>query len=60
MAKKAGLFRHVTWRLECLAYDLVSLLLRPFSFDQVSAFGASGCGYDRADDQQAENRETRP
>ena len=45
MAKKAGFFRHVSWRLECLAYDVVSLLLRPFSFDQVSAFGAAVVGF---------------
>ena len=39
MADKGGFVRHLTWRLECLAYDLVRLLLKPFSFDQISAFG---------------------
>ena len=39
MADKGGFVRHLTWRLECLVYDLVRLLLKPFSFDQISAFG---------------------
>lgn len=36
---KASLGKRIVWRLECFAYDLVSLLLKPFSFDQISAFG---------------------
>ena len=27
------------WRLEAFAYDVVCLLLKPFSFDQISSFG---------------------
>ncbi len=33
LGKKLG------WRFEALAYDFVCLLLKPFSFDQISAFG---------------------
>ncbi len=36
---KASLARRISWRVEALAYDLVCLLLKPFSFDQISAFG---------------------
>ena len=34
----AKLTKHISWRLEVLAYDFVRLLLMPFSFDAVSAF----------------------
>lgn len=36
---KSGWGRHVIWRIEALAYDLVCLLLMPFSFNQISGFG---------------------
>lgn len=36
---KSGWGRHVIWRLEAFAYDLVCLLLRPFSFEKISGFG---------------------
>ena len=39
MAKTPSIWRHLTWRLEVLAYDLVRLMLTPFSFDQISGFG---------------------
>ncbi len=37
---KPSLGKRIGWRLETVAYDIVSLLLKPFSFDQISAFGA--------------------
>lgn len=36
---KAGWGKHIVWRFEALAYDIVGLCLKPFSFDQISAFG---------------------
>jgi len=36
---KPSLGKRLGWRLEVLAYDFVRLLLSPFSFDQISAFG---------------------
>lgn len=38
MAKK-GFGQTIMWRLEAFAYDVVCLLLKPFSFDQISGFG---------------------
>lgn len=38
MARK-GPGQKIIWRLEALAYDFIGLLLRPFSFDAISAFG---------------------
>ncbi|WP_371397018.1 lysophospholipid acyltransferase family protein [Fretibacter rubidus] len=37
--KKAGLGQRIIWRMEVLAYDFICLLLKPFSFDQISRFG---------------------
>ena len=34
-----SLGKRIAWRLELFAYDVVRLLLSPFSFDQVSAMG---------------------
>lgn len=34
----AGFFKHLTWRLEVLAYDFVRLLMAPFSLDVISGF----------------------
>ena len=36
---KATWQKRLTWRLEALAYDIVCLLLMPFSFAGISAFG---------------------
>ena len=37
--KKASLSKRIAWRMEAFAYDCVCLLLKPFSFDRISAFG---------------------
>ena len=34
-----SLGKRLSWRLEAFAYDFVCLLLKPFSFDQISGFG---------------------
>jgi len=34
----ARVFQHLLWRLEVLAYDIVRVLMMPFSLDQVSGF----------------------
>ncbi|MBC6402382.1 MAG: lysophospholipid acyltransferase family protein [Hyphomonadaceae bacterium] len=34
-----GFARHLVWRFEALAYDIVCILLKPFSFDAISTFG---------------------
>lgn len=34
-----GLGQRIMWRVEAFAYDLVCLLLKPFSFDGISRFG---------------------
>ena len=39
MAKKASFSKHISWRLEVLAYDILRTLMIPFSFDHISAFG---------------------
>lgn len=36
---KAGFMRRAVWRLEALIYDVIGLLLKPFSFDAISGFG---------------------
>lgn len=36
---KLSFMKKLSWRAEALAYDTVCLLLRPFSFDSISAFG---------------------
>ena len=36
---KAALSKRIAWPIEAFAYDFVCLLLKPFSFDQISAFG---------------------
>ncbi len=35
----SGFLRHLSWRLEVLAYDIVRILIRPFSIDTISNFG---------------------
>lgn len=37
--RKAGFGKRLIWRVEALAYDIVSGMLAPFSFDRISAFG---------------------
>lgn len=39
MSDKAPFKKRIGWRLQVFAYDLVCLLLKPFSFDQISRFG---------------------
>ena len=34
----AKFFKHFIWRLEVFAYDVARLMMKPFSFDRVSAF----------------------
>ncbi len=41
----ANFSKHLKWRLEVLAYDIVRLLLLPFSFDAVSAFFGKAVGW---------------
>ncbi len=36
---KTGWRQDIIWRFEAFAYDVVGLLLKPFSFDAISAFG---------------------
>lgn len=38
-AQKGNLVRKLGWRLEVLGYDIVRLLLSPFSIDRISGFG---------------------
>ncbi len=39
------IFQHLLWRLEVLAYDIVRVLMMPFSLEQVSAFAGKLVGY---------------
>jgi len=36
----SGFSKKLGWRFEVLAYDLLGLLMKPFSFEQISNFGA--------------------
>jgi len=36
----SSILKKTGWRLEVLAYDLLGLLIKPFSFDRISGFGA--------------------
>lgn len=41
----ANFFKHISWRLEVLAYDFVRLLMMPFSLAQVSGFVGKLVGF---------------
>jgi len=42
---KAGFFKHLSWRLEVLAYDIVRLFMAPFSLGAVSSFAGKLVGW---------------
>ena len=41
----ARVFQHIVWRLEVLAYDIVRVLMVPFSLEQVSKFAGKLVGF---------------
>ena len=41
----ASAFNHLGWRLEVLAYDIMRLLMAPFSLEQVSSFAGAVFGF---------------